>query len=223
MEEELNKKLVEKGLEYADDIIKPPLKEVGGIFTDTVRFWRYRNQLRIAAKAKDLHVEYGLSTKKIPVKTLASLMEYSSLEENEVLQDMWANLLANSTDSNKEFDGHFTLITILKEITFEEAMVLKGMWIQKMQTRFSKNILVALKGNKEIADLIPVETDKRIEKERLLIDNLIRLNLIKFDKPNIGTRPIDKKTYISNSTSIMLSTLGEKLIQECSKPIIHVS
>jgi hypothetical protein len=37
---EVPEKLVVKAFEYVDAIIKPPLKEVGGILTDQVKLWK---------------------------------------------------------------------------------------------------------------------------------------------------------------------------------------
>jgi len=52
-------------------------------------------------------------------------MEYASLEEDESLQDIWSRLLANSLDSDRNFELKIVYIDIIKSITPLEAKILK--------------------------------------------------------------------------------------------------
>ena len=48
----------------------------------------------------------NIPTKIISLKLLCPLLDYSALEEDEVLQDKWATLLGNMVDSEQNIENH---------------------------------------------------------------------------------------------------------------------
>src|SRR5687768_3106527 len=51
--------------EYADSVVKGPLSQIGGILTDTVGYWRLKNQVRLILKAKVWLEERGVEPTKL--------------------------------------------------------------------------------------------------------------------------------------------------------------
>ncbi len=47
--------------EFAGKLINPGLQEGGGIIQDTVKFWRFKNQVNILLKAKKFLEEKGMN------------------------------------------------------------------------------------------------------------------------------------------------------------------
>jgi hypothetical protein len=91
----------EKAFNFVEKIVAGPIMEGTGIFTDKVKYWRFKNQINIIIKAKKFLKEKGINVpKKIPIKDLTTLLENASFEENEQIQDNWANLLANTLNPN---------------------------------------------------------------------------------------------------------------------------
>lgn len=208
---------------FIDKIITPTFEEVGGLIADQIRFFRYKNQVTILLKAERFHKSKGINPKQIPVKTLASFMEGASLEENQSMQEKWAALLANATDPDNNFTGHLTLIQLLNQLTPDEAEVLDYMWKnykEEHETPLSGNYysVQILKEMKDLSanDKLPVDEQ---EKEALIIDNLVRLNLI--DHSFATTRrgfltSINGNMHTYKTDRVYLTTLGKRLIQECT-------
>ncbi|UII31980.1 DUF4393 domain-containing protein [Fulvivirga ulvae] len=231
--EELEKKglekLMDKAFEFVDVIIKPPLQEVGGILTDQVRFWRYKNQINILLKAKEYHEKKGISPKKIPVKTLFNLLEASSYEEDENLKTKWAALLGNASDSKNKFELHSIFIDILKQLTPKEADVLDFMWAEgvshngrRHKRRYHSNIMqyeMLVKDRK--GENINFDNYDR-KTEKIVLNNLIRLNLVEYLTPKIENEndrySLDRgpNYVIKEKEQIQFTELGFKFMEECN-------
>jgi hypothetical protein len=217
---------IQKAYEYADQIVKPPLKQIGCLFADKVRYWRYKNQINILAKAKALHEKKGISPHQIPVKTLVNMIEYSSLEEEENMQELWANLLANATNSENPYNDHNRLIHILKELSSDEALILKHLYnlfneegIKQFNEEFFNDLY------KENPEEYPFLSKENTENHSLIIDNLMRLNLIKylyqtheFQKHKTLSERLNLNNRINKfqlSTTIVFTNIGLRLMDEC--------
>jgi hypothetical protein len=228
LEESNFEKLANKALEYIDAIIGPPLEEIGGILADRIRLWRYKNQIGILIKAREYNDRKGISPKTIPVKTLANLIEASSYEENESLKERWSALLANATDPTNNFSLHNAFIDVLKQLSPLEVEVLDFMWSEgtthngKHYIRtYSRYLLHEMHlRKKNTKKSLYGEMEKSLEP--LLVENLIRLNLIEYEKPEIYNRNEvyslgEKPEYsIRSKQNVLLTNLGLKLIEECT-------
>lgn len=161
----------EKALSFIEKLIAAPLMEVTGILTDKIELWRFKNKLEIIFKAKKFLESKGIDTpRKIRVKDLTTLLEYSSFEENDFMQDNWANLLSNSLNPENKFDSNNIFIQILNQISSDEIILLSSI-----------NKLSSL--NKLESFFLEEEIEKSLEKiddevKLVLIDNLLRLGLL---------------------------------------------
>jgi len=94
---------VEKGIDLAKDflgkLILPSIEETGLLLQDKVTLWRFNNQVKMLNKAQAICEKNNIKPKTISLKLLCPLLDYTGLEENEILQDKWANLLTNMIDS----------------------------------------------------------------------------------------------------------------------------
>lgn len=121
---------VEKGLdlakEFLQSVMKPSLDEVGELFADKIKLWRIKNQVRNIEKVKAIVEKEGITTRAINMKVLFPYLDAVALEEDETLQDMWANLFVNYIDSEKNLS--LTVYPeILRQLSSREAEVLKYM------------------------------------------------------------------------------------------------
>src|SRR3972149_6449098 len=82
--------------DFFGGIIPDFVKEGGGILTDTVRFWRWKNQVRLIKKAEKIIEDNNLTKQQIPLKVLAPLIENPPIQEKGSMQKKRANLLANA-------------------------------------------------------------------------------------------------------------------------------
>jgi len=106
--------VIEKGLELAkgfvDKLIMPSVEETGLLLKDQVVRWRFNNQIKMLNKAQMYCKKNNISLKKISLKVLVPLLDYSSLEEDEILQDKWAILLSNLVDAEQNLEIIYSLI-----------------------------------------------------------------------------------------------------------------
>ena len=106
----------------------PAAKEAGDALGDYVRGvlypWRMNNLEKIAAKAQE---RIGnTQTIPLPPKTAMEFVDAASMDDDEVLQVLWASLLAryliNGAEKREPFVG------ILRQLTPTEAKIFKGLY-----------------------------------------------------------------------------------------------
>ncbi|WP_293691587.1 MULTISPECIES: Abi-alpha family protein [unclassified Spirosoma] len=95
----LPKQVLDKTEELMKTLFGPATKELGELFADKMRYRRLKNQINIFNKTVQLLEQNNLKPKELKIKTLVLLLEECSLEEDELLQEKWANLLANIATS----------------------------------------------------------------------------------------------------------------------------
>jgi hypothetical protein len=113
---------------FVSKVIGPASNQVGGILEDWTRYYRYKNLLAIADKVEALHARHTIEGKTIPIppRTAIPMLESASLEDDETLQDVWARLIANSTDPNFKESLHPGYIEIVKQMSPDEAIILNS-------------------------------------------------------------------------------------------------
>jgi hypothetical protein len=141
-----NKKLditstvLEKGIDTAknflDKLIMPAVEETGLLLKDHVTMWKFKNQVRMLNKAKAICEKNNISPKTISLKLLVPLLEYSGLEENDILHDKWAILLSNLVDSEQNIENH-VFPYILSQLSSNEFLVIEKVFDEK-QARVKK-------------------------------------------------------------------------------------
>ena len=197
---------IEKGLELAKDfankILGPTIEEVGLLFADKVKFYRYKNQVNILLKARKYVESKNIDVKEIPTKILVPLLEQASLEENEQLQFKWANLIGNLADSEQNLQNQI-FPYLLGQLSLNEYQELANLSQRETQfrqekekTRTESNKFKEEKGQfvsfpKEILSkqqkIEEVEQSgfSMLELEAFELANLERLGLIKSRPPQI--------------------------------------
>ena len=81
--------LAQAAKEFLQKVVTPPLEELGLLFADSVKLWRFKNQVSILSKAENYLKEKEIKTRKVSLKIMVPLLEECSLEEDENLQDKW--------------------------------------------------------------------------------------------------------------------------------------
>lgn len=164
---ELNLKssTIEKSLDLAKDflqkLIGPSVDELGLLFSDNVKLWRLKNQIRNLEKVKKIVDEEKIDVKQVNLKVLIPYLDGVSLEEDETLQDLWAKLFTNYIDTSKNLTIN-VYPNILKQLSTNEVTILRF-----LQSNGNKLTFKGYYANKDI----------KFTSEELA--NLERLGLIK--------------------------------------------
>jgi hypothetical protein len=194
---------------FLDSIVPGFVKEGGGILTDQVKFWRWKNQLNIVKKAIVKIEESSLEKQQVPLKVLSPILENSSLEEEESMQDKWANLLANAVTGREKIRPNFA--EILKELSPVEATILDSLFNRaRGETDYEKRRELQFSKQK-ISDLYSLTS----EEADLIIEDLFRMNLCQV--PGGRGARLGKYNFALRTTEIFeLTTLGFNFVKACS-------
>lgn len=114
---------------YLAPLVRQPLEHIMGIWEDKLRYSRWERQIRLINRAKEFLAEDPLhnTTRTVPLKFLAPLLEAGSLEDDDQLQDIYARLLANVADVNQDVKPLKAYISVVQEFTSIEAHILEFM------------------------------------------------------------------------------------------------
>lgn len=193
----LPKQILDKTEKLMSKLFGPSIKEFGELFADNVRFRRLRNQIKILNKTRELLDKNGLESHELNLKTIIPLIEKSSVEEDELLQDKWANLIA-SMASTPENGLEPRLINTLSSLSALEAKILdfihEDIFVQR-QLKLARLLDSKVKKYTEqdiLVSEIEVDYDNiqesfKLDDDliRIYIDNFVLLGLVKYKEPDV--------------------------------------
>lgn len=104
---------------FVGPLIRPPLEQLFGMVTDSLSARRRMNQIRLDARYQKLLNEQvtGNSVRQIPLNVAVPALEYGSLEEDDALQALWAQLLVNASNATSGVTVKPGYLGILREMT----------------------------------------------------------------------------------------------------------
>lgn len=111
---------------FVQKLIGPTADEVGFLFADNLKLWRLKNQIRNLEKVKRIVEAKNIDIRHVNLKVLVPYLDGVALEEDEKLQDMWANLIVNYIDSNQNLITH-VFPDILRQLSSEDILMLERM------------------------------------------------------------------------------------------------
>lgn len=202
----LKSSTLEKGLELAKDLLDkiaaPAAEELGLLISDNIKHRRLKNQINNLVKVRKIVDDNGLSLKEVNLKVLFPYLEGVSVEEDETLQDMWANLFANYIDSKSNLK--LTVYpSILKQISTKEVEILKNAsTIKKIENGEESYEMVKL-----------VEGENSFE-----LNNLNRLGLM-INHEEINSFPTWNNrvhSYINQTGYYSVTNFGFDFIEACT-------
>jgi hypothetical protein len=197
------KRIVDGAEKFLSKLLGSAIAESGQLISDQIRFRRFKNQVTVFTKAKNLLEKNGIEPKEVNLKILAPLVEYSSLEEDEKMQEIWANVVANISTYDTEQAFNLKCIEILKEITPNEIVLLDYLF-EKFKIK-EKELLQRWKESKVHNNKTSVspdhspfspwtfDKDLRMGQEQidLYIDRLVSFGVIKFEQPELSESSSD--------------------------------
>lgn len=209
---EIPNELKIKSISFLGELIGQPLRELGNIVFDNIRYLRVKNQVRLLLKAKEYFVSNGLKPQKVPTQILVPLLEQGSLEENEILSEKWTALLVNASKLNGN-SIRPSYIDILKQLTPLEAQILDYLFNQSKDYDFPLRHV-----KKRILSGFQID-----EKELLIcIDNFLRLKLWNSELPHKLYELMSKGEYktklevmLYEKTTYSFTMLGKDFIESC--------
>jgi hypothetical protein len=195
----MNKKIniksstIEKGLEIAKDfvdkLIMPSIEETGLLVKDQITMWRFKNQIKMLNRAQEYCEKHNIEPKKISLKVLSPLLEYSCLEEEDVMQDKWSILLSNLIDSEQNIENH-VFPYILSQLSKDEFFPLEKVYDNCISRRLNlTSELNKFLEEKPLKEKQFKEQIENLKKEKEVIEkkenNWLDIHKIKNDKSDL--------------------------------------
>ncbi len=200
-------KIAEK---FLGQLVNPALEEGGGMLSDTVKFWRFKNQINLVLKAKTFLENKGIVPHKVLPKTLLPIIENGSLEEDENMKDRWSAMLANAADPNSNSIIRPGYPDILKQLSPLEIKILDTFYDQvkdKPKDEQDKTGII----KEKVITFAHISSDEY----DILVGNLFRLGLCQTPSSKggatIGNYPLALRTY----DFIELTPMGIDFIKAC--------
>ena len=104
----------------------PAAQEVGLMLGERLRAYRLKNLGTVAQKMERKLCDAGLPVNAVPPRLLLPIIENSSIEDNDSLQELWAGLLATASHQTDSVSPAF--VETLKQLTPDEARHLKHIY-----------------------------------------------------------------------------------------------
>ncbi|MGD0539952.1 MAG: Abi-alpha family protein [Tepidisphaeraceae bacterium] len=228
---------------FVSRVVGPASGEIGGILEDWARYYRYKNLLAIGDKVTALHARRRIEGKTVPIPLRSGIpmLEAASLEEDVTLQDLWARLIANSTDPNFEQPLHPSYVEIIKQMCPDEATILNGFReVKNYPILFSyqssqdpSRSLIFYSEAEATYEGVYAEYStwcktlplKRHDGARAFLDNLQRLQIVElgFDLSqggsgySFGVSSENREFRLQRDEYLRMSQYGEGFVEVCMK------
>jgi len=214
-----------KGLDIASKvgdffakIFQDPINEITGMLTDKLRFIRWKRMIEMSDQVNYILGQRGIiNTRAVPPKIALPIIEAASLENDQSLQYLWNNLLANAMDPNFNDEIRYGYVEMIKSITGIEARILNEFYgVLQREGRLGSliDIFQYCLNKEQIMQMLGIPADVYA----ISVNNLMRLQLL---APAIlkggirmGQEPL---TIYKGIDSVTLTPLGIKFIEACIK------
>ncbi|WP_129022343.1 Abi-alpha family protein [Edaphocola flava] len=186
-------------------LMKTPAEELAGMIGDKLRERRAFLQIKSLNRLKEKCAKKVIDPKEINMKVLYPYLESISLEEDETLQEAWANLMANYVDPNKNL--HIGVYpSVLKELSTIELTILQDMVKGQL---YSTKADATTTSNIFAADVCSNLERLGIIKEQLLDPS--------FNKRRFDTHLLDIQKEIKGSGWYEITNFGKQFVNACKE------
>ena len=110
---------INKAADLVHRLTGPVCDDIGAMISDSMKPYRAKNLVNTLRKTERILQEAGLPANAVPTRLLFPIVEASSIEDDETLQEMWAGLLATASQETDSASPSFA--ETLKQMTPDEA------------------------------------------------------------------------------------------------------
>jgi hypothetical protein len=197
-------------------IAGPAAEELGLTLRDRFRMFRFERQVHLLGRFRVICENARIDPKSVRIPLLFDILDRATLEEDDDLQELWANLLANAADPREVVRVRTTFPDILRHISKEEAVYLGEMFgINEMATAYTGRAFLP-QVDEEIEVSLP---PKRLDD--VSYDNLKRLGLITENEETVPVVPLGagvNQFRFLTAERYILSYLGIAFVAACRAP-----
>lgn len=130
-EKELLKVGAETAMKPFADLINKlfggPVEQIGGMWTDGLVARRQIRQIKLMQKVQRAIEEAGFEPSMVRDKVGVNLLQAALLEDDETMQDTWANMLANESDPRQQNPVEAVFPAVLRDLSPREVKFLNAL------------------------------------------------------------------------------------------------
>jgi hypothetical protein len=215
---------------YLDCILAAPLSEFGLLLKDQISYWRFKNQVNTALKAKAFLEAKGINPKEISGKAspeiVVPLLEASGEASDDTISTMFANLLADAIDPTTASLIHPSYGKVLNQLSPLDAQILSSLY-REIESH-TKNIQAG-KSPEGLDANLPAHRQLGYNEEPLAAAMKIDLEVIRLSFENIRRLGIcdEGHDFLSRANKvgrICLTDYGLSFMKKCVQrtAITHV-
>jgi Abortive infection alpha len=195
----------------------PAAEEIGLSFRDSVQVWRFKRQVRLFERVKKICNDAGIKPQAVKPSLLFDVVDKATLEEDDDLQDRWANLLANAADSRGMVLVKTAFPDILRQISREEAAYIDDLFdiMQKAEVNLIRTYDEEEQEHTPQLDAVSYDNLQRL---RLIDGNpetipavAVTASLEELERGGNRYKRLTQETY-------QLTFLGEAFVKACKAP-----
>lgn len=189
--------------------------ELGSVFADWAKTFRYKNLLKLSDEIDQIHANRRLQGKSIPIRPKYALpiLQEASLEDDNDIRSFWAGLIANATDPSVKFQIRKLHIEILSSLDPVDAAILNFLKRPGFDEQYE-----FISGNQLNTEELSKLLNKDKEDIKVSLSNLFRHGLIIDSwKQTIDSMDYAYSGFRANNpkSNYRLSYLGSTLLDGC--------
>lgn len=171
---------LEKTGGYLSKYIDGTLEQAVGIVEDRLKYYRWERKIRLFDRANEFLKNRGITspTAPVPLKIALPILEAGSMEDDDDIQDIYAQILANAADIKFELKIKRTYIDVLQNLSGIEINILKGIYSFNFEEIWNEGVWMT-KFPLLSLDEPPAQENLRPPKDiEIALANMSRLGLI---------------------------------------------
>lgn len=207
--------IAEKTGPFLERTFGPLLENAVGVISDKLAFYRLDKFYDLKENTEKKLLDRGVSSfRPLPPKFGIPLIEAATLEDDENLHDMWAELLANALDPNKSTNPKRMFVSLLQEMGGLEVSIIS--FLSTLVDDPFANIMAS--GHN--AKMISKEVAADIEDVAVALLNLFRLGVVSDMRPDTWESlgyPRSGLRVHDDDAAFILTTLGRAFVAACKE------
>ena len=123
--------------------------KIGDILLDRLNYYRWNNAVKFLDKYEDKKAKRSADGKETPIppKFLFEILGNAFMEEEDAVQDLWANLLSNWQFAENRTDISMVFIEILKNLSKNEIRILSAIHTSSDENKIRNDKNLYIDGN----------------------------------------------------------------------------
>ncbi len=175
--------LTDRAADFLGVVFGGAAENIGGILSDQTKHWRAKNLDKIALFWKERIKERGIleeTLEHLPFGDAFKVIEAASMEDDEDVQKMWADLITNATDPKKSTKIKKVYIDLLKSLSSPEVILLNLLSAAESKTRFGTK--EQIEAHDQEINALANSSWRKLDKgtRDTAVQNLVRLRCLTF-------------------------------------------